>query len=105
MAWEALGSNAEKALAHYLLAPVDFVEDLLLAGRVDEHGKQIGLDDKQKETLNALAVGDWPVLQKARGTGGTAVISWACLWWLYVHPTAKIVTTAPKVEQDRKSVV
>ena len=99
--WSALGSPEEaiKVLKKALTNPRKFIEALVVAGRLDEHGKPIVLDKKQVETLNSLRDGHWPVLQKARGTGGTTVVAWAVIWWLYVHPTAKIIANAPKIEQ------
>ena len=99
--WSALGppEKAKKLLREALTDPVGFTETLIIAGRSDEHGNPIVLDAKQRDALNSLRDGRWPVLQKARGTGGTTVVSWALIWWLYVHPTAKIIANAPKIEQ------
>lgn len=91
--------KAEEMLSFYLKHPVEFVEEMILCGREDEHGNPIHLDDKQKEALIALADGKWPVMQKARGTGGTMIVACGAIWWLYVHPTAKIIANAPKLEQ------
>ena len=99
MSWESLGENAEEAIEYYLSNPVSFVEDLILHERLDEHGKRMALDGKQKEVLTLLAAGKWPVLQKARGTGGTMAMAVAILWWIYCHPTAKVICTAPKEDQ------
>ena len=95
MSWNALGTHAEEALSYYLTHPIEFVEAQIIAGRPDEHGKVITLDEKQREAINLLAEGKWPVMQKARGVGGTAIIAFGILWWLYVHPTAKVICTAP----------
>ena len=101
MPWSALGDpkRAKNVLMQALADPVQFVETLVIAGRKDEHGEVITIDEKQLESLVLLKDGKWPVLQKARGTGGTTVVAWGLIWWLYVHPTAKIIANAPKIEQ------
>ena len=104
MPYSALGSqdDAKQAILQGLDDPVGFINFLIINGREDEHGKPITIDPQQIEVLECLKNGKWPVLQKARGTGGTAITAMAILWWLWVHDSAKIICNAPKMEQMEK---
>ena len=90
--------NAD-ARAYYRDSPVEFVEDQILNGRKNADSSPVVVDAPQQEILRNLAKGLWPVVPAGRGVGKTACIAWICLWWIYVHPTAKIIVNSVKKEQ------
>ena len=55
--------------------------------------------EKQEEALRALAVCRRVCFVSCHGAGKTKTAAWAVLWFLYCHPGAKVITTAPTWHQ------
>lgn len=88
-----------EARIYYETRPVEFVLDQILAGRTNLDGSAVEIDLPQREILENVASGLWPVVPAGRGVGKTTVQAWIILWWIYVHPTAKVVVNSVKKEQ------
>lgn len=55
---------------------------------------------QQSEVLKALAIpGSKITVKSGHGVGKSAVLSWAMIWFLLLHPTCKIPCTAPTAHQ------
>jgi phage terminase large subunit len=99
--------------AFYANRPVAFCRDTFIVGKnEDGSDKGVELDREQQEFLISLAkLRDRKMVSESgkkkhgvtvrsgQGVGKTAVVALAVLWWLYVHPTAKIPITSTKREQ------
>lgn len=88
-----------EARDYYREHPVEFVEDQIINGRKNLDGSPVVVDGPQREILQNFALGLWPVVPAGRGVGKTAVIAWTVIWWIYCHPTAKIIVNSVKKEQ------
>lgn len=69
--------------------PVLFVREIL-------HAEP---DEWQAEALNALAGKTRTAIRSGHGIGKSCMQAWACLWFLFTRPFAKIVVTAPTMRQ------
>lgn len=89
----------DEALEYYRTHPVEFVVDQIINGRTNIDGSNTIVHETQRRILEAAAAGQWPVVPAGRGVGKTCVIAWLVLWWIYVHPTAKVIVNSVKKEQ------
>lgn len=89
---------------HYEQHPVEFVEDVLFAGKCHANGKPFEVSDQQKQIMNAVVTNKRVSARSGRGIGKTAVLSWLILWWLCVYDDPKVVCTAPSYS-NLKSVL
>ena len=78
-----------KILAQLKDNPVLFVREILGAEP----------DEWQAEALNALAREPRTAIRSGHGVGKSCMQAWACLWFLFTHPQAKVVVTAPTMRQ------
>ena len=78
-----------KILARLKDNPVLFVREILGAEP----------DEWQAEALNALAREPRTAIRSGHGVGKSCMQAWACLWFLFTHPQAKVVVTAPTMRQ------
>lgn len=78
-----------QALDFYYDHPIEFVEDVLNA-----------VPDKwQREVLNDVATKSKISVRSGQGVGKTALESWTCIWFLTCRPYAKVIATAPTMQQ------
>ena len=54
----------------------------------------------QVEVLEACAGSPRVAWRAAHGTGKTAVLAWALLWWLLTRPFSKVIVLAPAFERQ-----
>lgn len=78
-----------KILAKLTDDPVLFVREILGAEP----------DEWQAEALNSLAKESRTAIRSGHGVGKSCMQAWACLWFLFTHPRAKVVVTAPTMRQ------
>lgn len=76
-------------LVHYIRNPVDYVRDIIGAVPTEQ----------QAQILTALAGNRAVAAKSGHGVGKTAVMSWAILWFLPLHPFARVPVTAPTGHQ------
>lgn len=79
----------EKILAKLKDNPVLFVKEILGAEP----------DEWQAEALNSLVTESRNAIRSGHGVGKSCMLAWACLWFLFTRPYAKIVVTAPTMRQ------
>lgn len=89
----------EAARAYYFDRPIEFVEDQIIAGRKNIDGTFVEIHPTQREILEAVKDGKFPVVPAGRGVGKTALEAWLIWWWIYCSPTAKCVVNSVKKEQ------
>lgn len=78
-----------RALDFYYDHPIEFVEDVLKA-----------VPDKwQREVLTDVASKTKISVRSGQGVGKTALESWVCIWFLTCRPYAKVIATAPTMQQ------
>ena len=77
------------AVNHYLDHPADFVVDVIGAEPTPQ----------QAQVLNALAHNTAVAVKSGHGIGKTSVEAWAVIWFLVLHPYAKVPCTAPTGHQ------
>ncbi|MBL1228148.1 DEAD/DEAH box helicase family protein [Enterococcus sp. BWB1-3] len=82
-------SDLADAIEYYRTDPVAFFEDILL----------MEPDDWQKEVLLDLAKHPRISVRSGQGVGKTALEAGAIIWFLTCFPYAKVVATAPTMQQ------
>lgn len=78
-----------KAVAAYAKDPVLFCEAVL----------QVKPDPWQRAVLQDIAKHTHVTVRSGQGVGKTALQSWAILWFLCTKPEARVVATAPTMQQ------
>ncbi|MCF7949497.1 MAG: terminase B [Spirochaetia bacterium] len=78
-----------EAIHHYLDHPIDYVRDIIGAEPTDQ----------QREVLSILPQENAIAIRSGHGIGKTALEAWALLWFLPLHPYARIPCTAPTGHQ------
>lgn len=82
-------NDLAKALDFYYDHPIEFVEDVLHA-----------IPDKwQCAVLQDVAIKSKISVRSGQGVGKTALESWVCIWFLTCRPYAKVIATAPTMQQ------
>ena len=81
--------NIAEALDFYYDNPVAFFEDIL----------NIKPDDWQAMVLDDLAKHNKVTVRSGQGVGKTALEAGAILWFLTCRPYARVVATAPTMQQ------
>lgn len=82
-------NDLAKALDFYYDHPIEFVEDVLHA-----------IPDKwQRAVLQDVAMKSKISVRSGQGVGKTALESWVCIWFLTCRPYAKVIATAPTMQQ------
>lgn len=79
----------EKILAKLKDNPVLFVKEILGAEP----------DEWQAQALKSLVTESRNAIRSGHGVGKSCMLAWACLWFLFTRPYAKIVVTAPTMRQ------
>ena len=79
----------QEAIDYYYDHPVEFVEDILKADP----------DEWQKRVLRSVASNPKVSVRSGQGVGKTALESWVCIWFLVCRPFAKVIATAPTMQQ------
>ena len=92
-------SLSDEARLYYRTHPVEFVVEQIVNGRRNLDGSEVVVYATQAEILRNIAAGLWPIVPAGRGVGKTCVIAWVVIWWVYCHPTAKIMVNSVKKEQ------
>lgn len=82
-------NNLTEALGFYYDHPAAFFEDIL----------RITPDGWQRDALNDLAKYDRITIRSGQGVGKTALEAGAILWFLTCRPYARVVATAPTMQQ------
>lgn len=82
-------NDAARTLARCRLDPVFFAETVL----------GVTLWSKQREILESVRDNRRTAVRSCRGVGKTFVAAVIVLWFLYTHPGAKVITTAPTWRQ------
>ena len=82
-------NNLTDAIDVYYDDPVAFFEDIL----------QLDPDAWQKEVLKSLAINPRVSVRSGQGVGKTALEAGAIIWFLTCRPYAKVVATAPTMQQ------
>lgn len=77
------------ALDFYYDHPAEFVEDVLHAIP----------DDWQRRVLEDITVKSKISVRSGQGVGKTALESWTIIWFLVCRPYAKVIATAPTMQQ------
>lgn len=78
-----------EALDFYYDHPVEFVQDVIGAEP----------DEWQSNVLNSLAENPKISVRSGQGVGKTALESWAIVWFLTCRPYARVIATAPTMQQ------
>lgn len=78
-----------RAIQHYLDNPVDYVQEVIGATPTDQ----------QRQVLEALPHDPAIAIKSGHGVGKTALEAWIILWFLPLHPYARIPCTAPTGHQ------
>ncbi len=78
-----------EGIRYYLDHPVEYVEDVIGAVPTPQ----------QRQILGALGPGARVAVRSGHGIGKTTVEAWALLWFLPLHPFARIPCTAPTFAQ------
>jgi phage terminase large subunit len=86
---QSVVERIKKSFARWRQDPVVFVQEALNANPWE----------KQEEVLRALAAHRRVCFVSCHGVGKTKTAAWAVLWFLYCHPGAKVITTAPTWHQ------
>jgi len=81
--------GATEALAHYIRNPEAYVRDIIGAVPTEQ----------QAELLRAVATERAVASRSGHGIGKTTVAAWAILWFLPLHPYARVPCTAPTGHQ------
>lgn len=87
----------------YAVRPVQFIQDTI--GAVPDRFQcemlraVPDLRDRRLRSKGDGTVRHGLAVRSGQGVGKTACLAWITIWWLYVHPTAKIPITSTKREQ------
>jgi hypothetical protein len=91
--------NAE-SVQYYRKNILDFVEDIIFHKNSIARGGDLFLTDQQKEMLLSIQKFKRVSIKSGRGVGKTAVVAFACIWFLCCYPSkTKFICTAPSKAQ------
>ena len=84
-------------LTPYVDYPIEFIEDLIF--RYYPISPRPTLNRHQKEMFKAVVQHDWISVRSGRGRGKTTGVALLVPWFLATRPMARVVATAPKIDQ------
>lgn len=84
-----MSAETQEAIRHYLQEPDSFVREVLGASPTPQ----------QSEALRALPDHRAIAIRSGHGIGKSALEAWAILWFIALHPYARIPATAPTGHQ------
>lgn len=82
-------NSVKERLLHYMRDPVAFVRDVI----------EVEPTEQQHEVLASLTDNLPIAVRSGHGVGKTAVAAWTILWFLVLHPYARVPCTAPTDHQ------
>lgn|SRR3990167_177515 len=88
-------SMLKERWGHYSQSPANYVEDVILANRVDG----VKLLPYQADVLDAVARYDWVALRAGNGIGKDAMSAWLAEWYMMTNENSKVPCTSGVARQ------